>query len=388
MILRDCGGHDACTTRAHDTHRRRRRCCRAVAVDARLPSRCRPRSASREEGLSVCPGKTTLDRRRRVDVSRHRRLGQGQSVGARVCHHARRRRARRRQHVRRQLGRHQDGRHGARRVSVLPRLRRSDAAGRHPARQDRHAADGDLPPTLDLEIARRAVGERPSSARSRRGSRTSRAKTGRTPMVYTSPGFWPSIGQSRSVGVRVVGGALGHDLPDDADGLDDVGVPSGRRQRHRLGHFGRGRYRRVRRRSGGAQRDRVERHGAGRSTAVRRRSRRRAGCGSQRRRHRAATGGDSGGSGGTGGNGDTGRQGGKGDQPGSAPCARLLHGGAARRRAGAARVLVLVFALVCRRAIQLKKRDQKCRRACAARVAPLQRRARPLVDAVLGAQGQ
>jgi len=54
-------------------------------------------------------------------------------------------------------------------------------------------ADGDLPPTLDLETL-----DGQSAATVVANVKTWLAyvkmKTGRTPMVYTSPGFWPSIG--------------------------------------------------------------------------------------------------------------------------------------------------------------------------------------------------
>jgi len=54
-------------------------------------------------------------------------------------------------------------------------------------------ADGDLPPTLDLETL-----DGQSAATVVANVKTwlsyVKTKTGRTPMVYTSPGFWPSIG--------------------------------------------------------------------------------------------------------------------------------------------------------------------------------------------------
>ena len=54
-------------------------------------------------------------------------------------------------------------------------------------------ADGDLPPTLDLETL-----DGQSAATVVANVKTwlsyVKQKTGRTPMVYTSPGFWPSIG--------------------------------------------------------------------------------------------------------------------------------------------------------------------------------------------------
>jgi len=54
-------------------------------------------------------------------------------------------------------------------------------------------ADGDLPPTLDLETL---DGQSAATVVANVKSWLSyvKTKTGRTPMVYTSPGFWPSIG--------------------------------------------------------------------------------------------------------------------------------------------------------------------------------------------------
>jgi lysozyme len=54
-------------------------------------------------------------------------------------------------------------------------------------------ADGDLPPTLDLETL---DGQSASTVVANVKTWLSyvKSKTGRTPMVYTSPGFWPSIG--------------------------------------------------------------------------------------------------------------------------------------------------------------------------------------------------
>jgi lysozyme len=54
-------------------------------------------------------------------------------------------------------------------------------------------ADGDLPPTLDLETL---DGQSAATVVANVKSWLAyvKMKTGRTPMVYTSPGFWPSIG--------------------------------------------------------------------------------------------------------------------------------------------------------------------------------------------------
>jgi lysozyme len=54
-------------------------------------------------------------------------------------------------------------------------------------------ADGDLPPTLDLETL---DGQSASTVVANVKTWLSyvKTKTGRTPMIYTSPGFWPSIG--------------------------------------------------------------------------------------------------------------------------------------------------------------------------------------------------
>jgi lysozyme len=54
-------------------------------------------------------------------------------------------------------------------------------------------ADGDLPPTLDLETL---DGQSASTvvANVKTWLAYVKMKSGRTPMVYTSPGFWPSIG--------------------------------------------------------------------------------------------------------------------------------------------------------------------------------------------------
>jgi GH25 family lysozyme M1 (1,4-beta-N-acetylmuramidase) len=54
-------------------------------------------------------------------------------------------------------------------------------------------ADGDLPPTLDLETL---DGQSAATVVANVETWLSyvKTKTGRTPMIYTSPGFWPSIG--------------------------------------------------------------------------------------------------------------------------------------------------------------------------------------------------
>ena len=54
-------------------------------------------------------------------------------------------------------------------------------------------ADGDLPPTLDLETL---DGQAAATVVANVKTWLSyvKTKTGRTPMIYTSPGFWPSIG--------------------------------------------------------------------------------------------------------------------------------------------------------------------------------------------------
>ena len=146
------------------------------------------------EGLSVCPGKSTLTG---VDVSTY----QGTVDWAKV-------KASGRAFAITRVGDGLGGDntfdanwagikargHGARRVSVLPRQRRSEAAGRRPA--GRRSA---RPPTAICRrrsISRRSTGSRRrrSSPTSRRGSSYVKMKTGRTPMIYTSPGFWPSIG--------------------------------------------------------------------------------------------------------------------------------------------------------------------------------------------------
>ncbi len=54
-------------------------------------------------------------------------------------------------------------------------------------------ADGDLPPTLDLEVT---DGQSASVivTKVKQWLEHVKAKTGRNPMIYTSPGFWPSLG--------------------------------------------------------------------------------------------------------------------------------------------------------------------------------------------------
>ncbi|HWE30146.1 MAG TPA: GH25 family lysozyme [Polyangia bacterium] len=224
-------------------------------------------------------------------------------------------------------------------------------------------ADGDLPPTLDLETL---DGQSASTVVANVKTWLSyvKMKTGRTPMIYTSPGFWPSIGnpdlsayilwvahwgttcptmpagwstwafhQDADNGtVPGIAGAVDTDVfnGDQAalNGIASNGTPAvDGGAPHDLGHA-----------DGGVVADGGNGGSGGGSSDD-------LGDG---------TGGAGGGSGG--GNGDSGG-GGKGDAPGAMAHGCSLagtHGGAP------APLVVLAFAIVV--ALQRNRRDQKCRR--------------------------
>lgn len=214
-------------------------------------------------------------------------------------------------------------------------------------------ADGDLPPTLDLETL-----DGQSAATVVANVKTwlsyVKMKTGRTPMVYTSPGFWPSIGNpdlsayvlwvahwgttcpsmptgwttwqfhqdSDNGSVSGISGGVDTDVFNGDQAALDAIASNGTPPPADLG---------------GAPGDMA---GVGGDDA---------GGGT------GGTGGVGGGGDATGGNGDTG--GGKGDQPG-APMPRGCS--MAARGDVPAPLVVLALALLI---VQLKKRDQKWRRA-------------------------
>jgi GH25 family lysozyme M1 (1,4-beta-N-acetylmuramidase) len=228
--------------------------------------------------------------------------------------------------------------------------------------------NGDLPPTLDLEVT---DGQTASVVvtKVKQWLAHVQAATGRTPMIYTSPGFWPSLGSpdlstyvlwvahwgttcptmptgwstwqfhqySDTGTVAGIGSNVDLDVFDGdqaaLDGIASNGTPPvvDGGATHDLGHAGDG---------GGGSADGGATGGGGDDL----------GDGS------GSGGGGSGGGTGTGGNGDTG-----GDGKGDAPGAAMAHGcsmGAGHDAAPAPILVVLAILLVA----QLKRRDQKWRR--------------------------
>jgi lysozyme len=137
-------------------------------------------------------------RHRRVGLSREHRLGPGEGVGPRLRHRTRQRRhGEPRLDVRGQLGRDEVRRDGARayqffRASVDPTAQANlllDAIGT--------LESGDLAPMADIEVL---DGESGATLVANLATWMSvvKAKTGRTPMIYSAPGFWnalPNTGQ-------------------------------------------------------------------------------------------------------------------------------------------------------------------------------------------------
>ena len=220
-------------------------------------------------------------------------------------------------------------------------------------------ADGDLPPTLDLETL---DGQSASTVVANVKTWLSyvKTKTGRTPMVYTSPGFWPSIGNpdlsayvlwvahwgttcptmptgwttwafhqdSDNGSVSGISGAVDTDVFDgDEAALGAIASNGTAPPADMAGAGG----------DGGAGDD----GGSGDDGGM-------GGAG--------GVGGGGGGGDGSGGNGDTGG-GGKGDQPGT-PMAR----GCSMAARGDLPAPFVLFAFVGLLLLQLKRRDQKCRR--------------------------
>ena len=217
--------------------------------------------------------------------------------------------------------------------------------------------DGDLAPTLDLEVT---DGQSASVivSKVKQWLEHVKAKTGRTPMIYTSPGFWPSVGNpdlsayvlwvahwgttcptippgwngftfhqySDSGSVSGISGAVDLDVFNgDQAALDKLASnnttpPADGGTTHDLGHVAD---------AGGGPAD------------------------------GGTSGGDDLAGGGTGGNGDTGG-GGKGDAPGTP----MGHGCSIGGDSGAVApaLLVLVFVLFFARYLRPKRRDQKRRR--------------------------
>jgi lysozyme len=146
-----------------------------------------------EEGLSVCPGKTTLEG---VDVSTY----QGTIDWAKV-------KASGRAFAITRVGDGLGGDNtfnanwaGIKAAGMVRGAYQFFRAGSDPIQQaDILLAkigtpqNGDLAPTLDLEVT---DGQSASTivANVKKWLEHVKAKTGRTPMVYTSPGFWPSVG--------------------------------------------------------------------------------------------------------------------------------------------------------------------------------------------------
>ncbi|HEX6836748.1 MAG TPA: GH25 family lysozyme [Polyangia bacterium] len=219
-------------------------------------------------------------------------------------------------------------------------------------------ADGDLPPTLDLETL-----DGQSAATVVANVKTwlsyVKMKTGRTPMIYTSPGFWPSIGNPDLSAYVLWVAHWGTTCPSmptgwttwqfhqDADNGTVSGISGGvdtdvfngdQAALNAIASNGT---------TSGADMGGAPDLGGGGGGGG-------SGGGTD---DLGSGGGGTGGAGGgdsTGGNGDTG---GKGDQPGTPArgCAMAAtHGGDAPLS------LVFVFGVVV--ALQLKKRDQKCRR--------------------------
>ena len=108
--------------------------------------------------------------------------------------------------------------------------------------------EGDLPPTLDVEVTDGQSAATIRTPTSSSGSRTSSRRPGRIPFIYVSPGFWPSLGSPNESALSAVGRQLGRLLPGPARRrLVDLADVAEGGQRLGLGHLRRRRHRRVQR---------------------------------------------------------------------------------------------------------------------------------------------
>ena len=200
---------------------------------------------------------------RRLRVPGQHQLAGGEGGGQAVRLHPRLRRHLPGSEVRHQLGRRQGGRRAARRLSVLPRLGRSDHHRRSVPRQDGHARRRRPAAGARRRGHRRTVGgDHPHAHGAVAGAR--RAEDGAHAVHLCVARLLAEPRQPQRVALPPVGRQLAGHLPEHADRLVVVADVAEGGQRQRRRHLRRRRSRRVQRHAGAAGGDRRRRALVGR----------------------------------------------------------------------------------------------------------------------------